>query len=730
MKSRTGRHRRVNFVGSYVVACLAAMSCLAACGASAAARSPVVTRVAFTAPPAPQGTISFSCTSSTECVALTVMSNGALAAVVTHDAGRLWTVAGFLPGDIQSLSELSCFATQVCVTAGTTTNNDSVLLTSSDGGVRWKQLTIRKSRNTNSVDLVCSSSTTCSVIRKSYPRGLRALTTTDRGATWTRAPLPAAVAELATAPACTPSGAFCYAVAREHSQHYAFITASGALRGWRITALLPATVIGSSDGFWSGAIACASAESCVATVEQPQPAIWSTSDGGKGWSPSVLPAELGRHVVPDDATCTGGDRCMAVANVYSKVGSRSTEDLVALESVDGGSTWSAALISDSPGLWILPPVLGGFPFIPSVFVHCTTPSECLVLATGVSDIGVSSSFAFASSDGGAQWSRGAVPSGIDQLTSASCRAAGQCVVVGYGTKSTGELTGVDLTSADGGRTWQRHVLPPEAQFVMGVSCSSSQHCVALAWHVTPYSRAGVSLVSSDSGFTWSTFPILHGLRGDEAIVCPTTMVCASVGDGSALASSTGGRIWTSSAPPGEKSPSALTCTSASRCVSVSSNSNQAWVTADGGVRWERTKPIAGIAHLDGVVCPTATECLAVGAKGNGVPGAAVYSRDGGRTWSNAHLPSGLGSLSSPSCVGSRECLAWSSQHNDNVLLVSADAGRSWSIDPSAGTNGTCDSGSISLVSGSSGPTLVSIGRGKAHTGVVIEWCRIGRQVGR
>ena len=87
MVGGSGRHRRVNFAVSCAAASLAAMSCLTACGSSTAARIPVLLNAAFTAPPAPQDTVSFTCTSSTECVALTVMSNRALATLAEQVSG-------------------------------------------------------------------------------------------------------------------------------------------------------------------------------------------------------------------------------------------------------------------------------------------------------------------------------------------------------------------------------------------------------------------------------------------------------------------------------------------------------------------------------------------------------------------------------------------------------------------------------------------------------------------
>jgi photosystem II stability/assembly factor-like uncharacterized protein len=95
---------------------------------------------------------------------------------------------------------------------------------------------------------------------------------------------------------------------------------------------------------------------------------------------------------------------------------------------------------------------------------------------------------------------------------------------------------------------------------------------------------------------------------------------------------------------------ALSCLTPTACVAVGGTASAAiFLTADAGATWTQVVPPAGAPSLNGVACPSASECLAVGGE------SVLTSTDGGALWSSQ--PLGNGTLAAISCPTAATCVA-------------------------------------------------------------------------
>jgi hypothetical protein len=211
--------------------------------------------------------------------------------------------------------------------------------------------------------------------------------------------------------------------------------------------------------------------------------------------------------------------------------------------------------------------------------------------------------------------------------------------------------------------------------------------------------------TSDAGQTWKTLasPQLHGDFFSPFIDCPDTDHCVAVGGpqqipgGTAYAiyTSDGGATWNNSilSTTGDD-PSGLWCVSDSRCLATEEGNvttdSQVNITTDGGATWTASPKIeptgpgitASDFGLNHIVCPSATECVAVAEEDywtNTVPVPVLVayetfasSTDGGMAWHQMALPNGGGAVACPS---STHCLVATDQAVES--LTTGDGGVSW-----------------------------------------------------
>jgi len=88
--------------------------------------------------------------------------------------------------------------------------------------------------------------------------------------------------------------------------------------------------------------------------------------------------------------------------------------------------------------------------------------------------------------------------------------------------------------------------------------------------------------------------------------------------------------------------------------------------------WDVAQYFGSTLGLNGVSCPTASVCIAVGLT-TLVSGLVVTSVDGGTTWSQQHVPTGVGPLNDVSCLSALTCIAV----GNGQVVGTIDGGVSW-----------------------------------------------------
>jgi hypothetical protein len=372
--------------------------------------------------------------------------------------------------------------------------------------------------------------------------------------------------------------------------------------------------------------------------------------------------------------------CAASSSVCVAVGSTTASPTgVALVSDDGGVVWSAPQDVDSTS--VQTNGLSG--------VSCPSATECVAVgqdaagSEGVVSVGTETTTASGSSW---SWNPEAI-SNTYNLLGVSCPSTSFCMAVGQST-SGGSGIAVPLNVSGGSATDPSPIVGlgfPSSNVSYGaaVSCPSTSQCVALVFDSSYHAEAASVLTQS---LTPNRIWMLVGFDDVPnstvspptyvfGLVCPTTSEC--VGDGEA---NYGGS---------PQSYGIVTTLSYS-----SANATWSWGTAQ--------EPSSGTVTpigLVGIACPTASDCVAVGAASGGLV-ATTTTADGGTSWSTPDLfPSPMG-FDSVACSTQQDCVAvtpYDSQTSGPASsATSTNSGQSWvgyqplaCVYGESGSNGTC-----------------------------------------
>lgn len=269
--------------------------------------------------------------------------------------------------------------------------------------------------------------------------------------------------------------------------------------------------------------------------------------------------------------------------------------------------------------------------------------------------------------------------------------------------------------------------PPD---LSDVACPSVRVCYAVGSAGVQYN--GRIYASSDGGHHWH--PQQPGTKwGLRGISCSTVSTCYSVGyDETTVVTTNAGRTWRDPHTP--RSPQALyrvACPTSTTCIATGNSPNgyialvhRLLVTNNAAHSWSYpATPIDRTAFpLNGIACPSARICFAVGAYAS-----ILVTADAGRTWQQQHNPAmDTGGLIPPlngvACASTLSCVAVGGFPDGGVILVTADGGRTWTSATSparAVLNGVaCPTTRICYLTGSGG-TLGQT-RDGGHTWTLID----------
>jgi hypothetical protein len=298
----------------------------------------------------------------------------------------------------------------------------------------------------------------------------------------------------------------------------------------------------------------------------------------------------------------------------------------------------------------------------------------------------------------------------NSLSSVSCVSATDCVAVGSVVRLSGEPQ--TLVESWNGGAWSVAPSPSPgiASFLTGVSCTSADVCVAVGGYYT--SSSALTLVESWNGSSWTVVSSPNEQAASElsSVSCTTSTSCEAVGFYSynaymfdqpqTLIESWNGAAWSiaSSPSPGfSNTLEGVTCPQATACVAVGYVVNASGITSTLVESWNGSvwsvipSPNVGTyqTSFNGVSCTSPASCIAAGSTGDpSSPSRALVETWDGSTWTvtpGPSTPSGGSGLMGVSCASSSTCQAVGiqvSQSGQNQTLVESWNGGAWSGLPS------------------------------------------------
>lgn len=382
---------------------------------------------------------------------------------------------------------------------------------------------------------------------------------------------------------------------------------------------------------------------------------------GSGWVVVRSPNPLTGTGQAFAVACPGVSDCIAVGSHLSPSG----RGLALAERWDG-MRWR-----------ILRPVNSGFARATILNgVACWSGTGCMAVGETIDARGTDRTFA--ETMDATAWRIVPTPTGPGQSTlfAVGCRSSSSCFAVG-------RTDAGSLIERWNGASWSRQAAPPPsgAQFseLAGISCTPST-CLAVGDYVD---SSGTDLPLSmrwrDGRWRLLSTPAPDGaffsfLSGTSCIPGGSCVAVGGSSEGTLVErlTASGWQVEPSSSPADAQFSGlfGVACASADRCSAVGGylNANGDFLSLAAqwnGVRWRLAAthdPRGDTGNfLNGVACPRASSCFAVGgAGGNGTPTVLVDHWDGA-TWQRRHAPSPRGpaetQLNGASCTAPSACTA-------------------------------------------------------------------------
>jgi len=218
------------------------------------------------------------------------------------------------------------------------------------------------------------------------------------------------------------------------------------------------------------------------------------------------------------------------------------------------------------------------------------------------------------------------------------------------------------------------------------------------------------LIEHWNGTAWSIVAAPSGSSESQLakVACPSTTSCLAVGHyatattGRTLTEQWNGSSWTFVASPNatgaiKSSLEGVSCPGATSCVAVGSSSDQTGATKTLAAQWNGTSwtiipspnPAAVVtSDLEAVACATTADCYAVGHSFDGSVNKTLAEHWNGTSWSIVTSPNrnGSGDLHGVSCPSATSCFAVG--ESSSKTLVEHWNGTSWSLMTTPNPTGT------------------------------------------
>jgi hypothetical protein len=304
-----------------------------------------------------------------------------------------------------------------------------------------------------------------------------------------------------------------------------------------------------------------------------------------------------------------------------------------------------------------------------------------------------------------------------QLSGVACLSSSVCTAVGDYTNGAG--TDVTLAEHRNGTRWivQPTPTPTGAKggsfvFLSAVACPTVTDCTAVGHYNTP-TESEVPVVEQWNGSNWTIQPTPTPTGVDAAagidlagVTCRSVTDCTAVGDYFNKASTPvtlvehwNGSHWTIQPTPNPPGPSSsfldgVACPTLTDCIAVGDYYNQTGNWFQLAEHWNGShwtiQPLpspsgAKSSYLTGVACPSATACFAVGFDNGAPPGSGLVQAWNGSHWTIQPTPTPTGATSSDllsvTCPSPTECTAVGDAiaHGTAGSLVEHWNGSTWRI---------------------------------------------------
>jgi erythromycin esterase-like protein len=579
-----------------------------------------------------------SCPSAGFCVAAgTWTSSGGQAYPLAErwEGGR-WSILA-MPNPVTStqtvLTAVACASAAACIAVGYFDNPYfTQTLAEAWNGHRWSAQQTKNVPNPTSGDwgelngIWCVSAKACTAVGY-YDGTVTQLTLAERwnGKAWSVEPtpnLPGDPGNELNAVSCR-SARQCIAVGDYTANSGAIGPLSEAWNG-RTWSVEPAPAPKGAQYSYLASVACPSASDCLAVgstaATGPTSGTLAEQWNGRAWRVESAPAPAGSvQSALSGIWCRSARACVAVGSDTAAVVTRT------LAQTWTGSAWK---VTPTPGqAEVQASDLNG--------VSCTTPDFCVAVGyyTDASGTGPLTELW-----NGKAWSivTAASPAGVTSasLNAVSCVAADDCVAVGSSFNGTDTVT---LAEAWNGTHWSVAATPnvsgAQTGILSAVSCPASSKCVAVGSYAT--ATVTGTLAQTWNGKAWSISktpnPAGSTTTTLSGVSCPAVNRCMAIGDyiaesgQPALAESWNGSAWAIEAVPSPASASGtflqdLACRSAADCTAVGSYFNgtgnatlaEGWNGTAWSVQPTPASPDSTYTTLNGVSCPSAGDCVAVG----------------------------------------------------------------------------------------------------------------------
>jgi hypothetical protein len=602
------------------------------------------TRWALQTTPNPTGATDTSlsavaCLSSTECEAVGGYTNSAGVGVTLTEAwnGTKWapqaspnpTGAGG-----SSLSAVACPSSTDCEAVGSYENSSGDYATLAEGwnGTTWA---LQASRNPTGATfsflygVACLSSTDCEAVGEAYTNSSGQVTLAERwnGTKWALQ----AIANPTGSDDSSLTGVACSSSTDCAAVGYYNTTSSGQValaERWNGTKwALQAVAAGGGAGGLNG-VACSSSTECEAVGSYYNSfgyAALAEGWNGTQWALQASPNPGADTSYQQGVTCSSSTDCEAVGSYYNSSG-------VYVPFAEGwnGTTWALQAV----------PTPAGATASGLSAVACSSSTDCEAVGNYLNGSG---SETLAADWNGTTWALQAIPNPTgatySYLYGVACPSSTDCEAVGGNMYGAG--TGyVALAEQWNGTTWAPQTMPwvtgSSDIFLNAVACASSADCEAVGGYYNG-SNVGVTLAEDWNGTTWApqATPNPTGATYSDltGVACPSPTDCEAVGSYYnssgvlvSLAEGLNATTWALQASPNPTVGGELTgvaCPSPTDCEAVGfyppaePGGNLAPV-AEGwnGTTWAlqaTPNPTdATGSNLNGVACPSSTDCEAVG----------------------------------------------------------------------------------------------------------------------